>query len=47
MSLAECRGCDNGTLWVPKNVGGKSGNTDIDEAARLIRAGKKPWLPER
>lgn len=32
-----------GTLWHPQNVGGKSGNTDIDEAARLIRAGKKPW----
>jgi len=32
-----------GTLWHPQNVGGKPGNTDIYEAARLIQAGKKPW----
>ena len=32
-----------GTLWVPQNVGGKLGNTDLDEAIRLIRQGKKPW----
>lgn len=39
--------CDcGGTLWTPQNVGGKTGNTDIDEAARLIRAGKKPWNKE-
>jgi hypothetical protein len=32
-----------GTLWHPQNVGGKPGNTDLDEAIRLIRAGKTPW----
>jgi len=32
-----------GELWFPRNVGGKAGNTDLDEAARLIRAGKQPW----
>lgn len=37
-----CRDC-GGTLWFPKHVGGKVGNTDVDEACRLIRAGKKPW----
>lgn len=39
--------CDcGGTLWIPKNVGGKPGNTDINEAGRLILAGKKPWDKE-
>lgn len=32
-----------GTLWYPQNVGGKAGNTDVDEAIRLIRQGKTPW----
>lgn len=35
-----------GTLWYPQNVGGKAGNNGdkaLDEAARLIKAGKKPW----
>ena len=35
-----------GTLWSQQNVGGKSGTTNIDEAARLIMAGKKPWERE-
>jgi hypothetical protein len=39
--------CDcGGTLWIPRNVGGKQGNTDLDEATRLIRKGKKPWEKE-
>ncbi len=40
-SKSTCR-C-GGTLWHPQNVGGKPGNTDIDEAARLIQSGNKPW----
>jgi hypothetical protein len=36
--------CDcGGRLWIPKHVGGKFGNNNIDEAAKLILAGKKPW----
>lgn len=42
-SRSECRDC-GGTLWYPQNVGGQPGNTDMDEAIRLIRAGKTPWL---
>lgn len=39
--------CDcGGTLWIPRHVGGKQGNTDMDEAARLIRNGRKPWEKE-
>ena len=45
MDKSECPICQ-GTLWIPHNVGGKSGNRDIDEAARLILAGKKPWFPK-
>jgi len=41
-SKSTCRDC-GGILWTPKNVGGKAGNTNIDEAAHLIKAGKKPW----
>lgn len=37
-----CRDC-GGTLWLPQNVAGKPGNTDLDEATRLIRQGRKPW----
>jgi hypothetical protein len=37
-----CRDC-GGTLWFPQNVGGKPGNTSVDEARRLIKSGKKPW----
>lgn len=43
--LAECCIC-GGTLWFPQHVGGKHGNTDIDEAIRLIKKGKKPWEKE-
>lgn len=42
-SRSTCRDC-GGTLWHPQTVGGKAGNTDMDEAIRLIRAGEKPWL---
>jgi len=38
----ECKDC-RGTLWFPKNVGGKTGNTNTYEARKLIRMGKKPW----
>ena len=44
MDKKEC-GC-GGTLWLIQNVGGKPGNTDVNEAARLIKAGKKPWQRE-
>ena len=37
-----CKDC-GGTLWFPQNVGGKPGNTSIDEARKLIKLGKKPW----
>ena len=37
-----CQIC-GGTLWFVQNVGGKAGNTDTDEARRLIKQGKKPW----
>lgn len=36
-----------GTLWTPQHVGGRFGSTDMDEAIRLIRAGKKPWEADR
>ena len=38
----ECPVCQ-GTLWLPRNVGGVSGNTDLNAAVRLVQAGKKPW----
>lgn len=41
-SKSTCKDC-GGTLWHPQNVGGKLGNTNIDEARKLIKAGKKPW----
>jgi hypothetical protein len=41
-SRSECKDC-GGTLWFPQNVGGRPGNTDLDEAIRLIRQGKTPW----
>jgi len=40
--LTTCKSC-GGTLWFPQNVGGKLGNNNIDEAARIIKSGKKPW----
>jgi len=36
-----------GTLWFPQNVGGKYGNTDIDEARKLIAKKKKPWEADK
>jgi hypothetical protein len=42
LNQKECRMC-GGSLWLPRNVGGQSGNTDVSEAALLIRAGKSPW----
>lgn len=39
--------CDcGGRLWIPTHIGGKFGSSDIDEAARLILAGKNPWDKE-
>jgi hydrogenase maturation factor HypF (carbamoyltransferase family) len=40
--LVECCIC-GGALWFPQNVGGKPGNTNIDEAIKLIQKGKRPW----
>lgn len=37
-----CMDC-GGILWTPENVGGKPGNRNMDEASRLIRAGRTPW----
>jgi hypothetical protein len=43
MNRTTCKDC-GGTLWGPvQGVGGKPGNTSVDEASKLIRAGKKPW----
>jgi hypothetical protein len=36
-----------GLLWLPRNVGGVCGNTNLDEAIRLIRAGRKSWARDR
>jgi len=41
MAKTECN-C-GGTLWPVQNVGGKIGNNNIDEAIRLVKAGKSPW----
>ena len=41
-SKTTCKDC-SGTLWFPQNVAGKFGNTNVDEARKLIKAGKKPW----
>lgn len=44
MERTECY-C-GGRLWYPRSVGGKPGNQNIEEAARLIREGKEPWKPQ-